>query len=81
MNTYFSTFDIGLSAVLLSVGFILDSYDEKDPQRVKFNFNRNEDLDKIIQGYWTKELRIEPQTLLSNLKLLKNRIHSNDTRN
>lgn len=77
-HNLFATYDIGLSSVLLSLGFALDSLDKTNPQKVQFIFQRNESLDEAIQLYWAKKLTLEPQILLANLKLLKNRLYSDE---
>ncbi|MBI2196126.1 hypothetical protein HYU45_00775 [Candidatus Daviesbacteria bacterium] len=74
----FATYDIGLSSVLLSLGFALDSLDKTNPQKVQFIFQKNKGLAEAIQAYWAKRLTLEPQTLLANLKLLKNRLYSDE---
>ena len=77
-KNYFTTFDLGLAAVLICLGFPLDSLDKTNPQKVKFILQRSNELDEAIQAYWAKTLRIEPQSLLTNLKFLKNRIYSGE---
>lgn len=77
-HEYFATYDIGLASVLLTLNFILESLDKANPRKVQFVFQKPTDasLDEAIQAYWNKTLRLEPQTLLTNLKLLKNRLYS-----
>lgn len=77
-NKYLLTFDIGLSAVIVSRGFPLVSVNKSNPKKVQFVFQKSNELNSIVEKYWTKSLEIEPQTLLSNLKMLKNRIYSNE---
>lgn len=77
-HEYFTTYDIGLASVLLTLDFILESLNKANPRKVQFIFQKPSDtsLDEAIQSYWDKTLRLEPQTLLTNLKLLKNRLYS-----
>lgn len=75
---YWSSFDIGLSATLLCLGFTLHSLDKENPHKVKFIFRRTQELDDTIHGYWAKALQVEPQSLLTNLKFLKNRLYSDE---
>lgn len=77
-NKYLHTFDIGLSAVIISKGYPLISVDKSNPKKVQFVFQKSNKLNSIVENYWSKTLEIEPQTLLSNLKMLKNRIYSNE---
>ena len=73
---YFATYDIFLSSVLLSLNFTLDRLDRTNPRKVQFIFQKITGLDEAVQAYWDKTLRLEPQTVLTNLKLLKNRLYS-----
>lgn len=81
MNTtcekYFTTYDIFLSSVLVSLGFKIEALDRTNKKRIEFCFQRGKGLDKAIKSYWANELRIEPQFFSANLKNLKNRIYSN----
>ena len=77
-NKTYTTFDISLTAVLLTYGFELESIDKANPRKVQFIFLRKDTLDEIVTKYWSKELVVEPQSLLSNLKMLKNRIYSTE---
>lgn len=73
---YFATYDIFLSSVLLSLDFTLERLDRSIPRKVQFIFQRTDTLEEAVQAYWDKTLRLEPQTVLTNLKLLKNRLYS-----
>lgn len=79
MDTYpnhFTTHDIFLSSTLATLGFKIEALDKENKQRVEFCFQREKSLDEAIQGYWARELRVEPQAFAANLKSLKNRIYS-----
>lgn len=73
-NNYFSTSDIGLAATLTTLGFKLEYFDRTNPQKIIFEFERTESLDKTIESYWTNNLLVDPVMLLANLKLIKNRL-------
>lgn len=77
MNIYFETHDLALSTVLLSLGFKLEHLDRANPSKVRFCFRRENGLDTIIQNFWSKSLRLEPQELFANLKSLKSRLYNN----
>lgn len=76
IDLYFSTPDIGLASVLISLSFKLDAFDRTNPQKVLFIFQREQGIDEAIQGFWQKTLLLEPQILLLNLRVLKNRLNS-----
>ncbi|MFC1810736.1 DUF5659 domain-containing protein [Patescibacteria group bacterium] len=76
MNNKFITHDAYLASVLLSEGFVIDSMDKTNLNKVSFIFNRETALDDVIQAYWAKELKVEPQMLFANYKQIKNRIYS-----
>jgi len=76
MNTQlkFSTTDLYL-AVVLSVFFPIDSIDKSNPQKGVFTFKRQDGLDNVIEAYWRRELKIEPQSLFTQLKAIKTRLY------
>lgn len=76
-ESIFSTYDLFLSSVLLSLNFELEAIDKGDSRKVEFCFRRSSEMDTAIQAYWAKQLSVEPQALFANLKMLKNRIYSN----
>ena len=71
----FITSDLSLATVL-SLFFPLDGIEKKDPHKAQFLFIRQKELDQIIESYWRKELKIEPQLLFSQLKFIKTRLYS-----
>lgn len=74
MNLIYSTTDLFL-ATTISLYFPLDSVDKTNPHKSIFNFRRTDDLDKIIEMYWRRELKIEPQSVLNQLKTIKSRLY------
>ncbi|MFH1623658.1 MAG: DUF5659 domain-containing protein [Pseudomonadota bacterium] len=74
-NWYF-TFDLGLSAALISAGFSLVSIDRKNLSKAQFCFRRSEGMDKTIEAYWSDTLLTKARTYFDTLKMLKNRLHS-----
>lgn len=75
-ESIFPTYDIFLSATLLTLGFELEALDKTDARKVEFCFRRLPEMDTAIQRYWSKQLSVEPQAFSANLKMLKNRIYS-----
>lgn len=72
----FSTFDLGCSAALISVGFNLVSLDKQNPRRVLFVFGIKVGIDETVNDYFSGRLQVDARTLFDNIKMLKNRIYS-----
>ena len=77
-NDIFETTDLNLASVLLSLGYTLDCIDKREPQKAIFIFLRQDNLDEVIQSFWSRALKLEPLSVLTNLKILKNRLYSNE---
>lgn len=75
-QTYFTTYDLGLAATLISTGFVLDHLDNINPRKVQFVFKRRNTLDAVIQNYWANTCHVDAQTYFNAIKTLKNRIYS-----
>ncbi len=73
---YFSTFDLGCSAALVSVGFDLISLDKQNPRKVLFIFRKTVDIEKTTNDYFSGRLEVSARILFDNIKMLKNRIYS-----
>lgn len=80
INNSFETKDLNLACVLLSLGYTLDSIDKREPQKSIFIFLRQDGdgLDEIIQSFWARALKLDPLSVLTSLKLLKNRLYSEE---
>ena len=74
-NQTFQTFDLGLSAALISTGFELQDLDKFNPKKVQFNFLRTSDIDETVRDYFSDRLDINARTYFDNIKLLKNMIY------
>ena len=75
-NDYFYSTDLGLSASLISNGFLLHHLDKTNPHKVEFCFQRVDELDQTIQLYWANQLTVPALAYFNALKMLKNRIYS-----
>lgn len=73
----FSTFDLGLATVLITLNYELLELDKSNPKKVKFVFKREENIEQVITDYFNDKLKLPAQTLFNNQKNLKNRIYSN----
>lgn len=74
-NNFYS-YDMGLSAALIAVGFTLVSMDRTDRKKTQFVFKREEEMDREIEAYWSKKLQVPALVYFDTLKMLKSRIYS-----
>jgi len=72
----FITYDIGLAAAVVTLGYDLWDVDKSNQKKSKFIFRRDEHIDKMIQEYWDNKLLLPARSLLDNQKMLKNRLYS-----
>jgi hypothetical protein len=72
----FITYDIGLAAAVVTLGYDLWDVDKTNQKRSKFIFRRDEHIDKMVQEYWDNKLLLPARSLLDNQKMLKNRLYS-----
>ena len=76
-DNYYKTSSLALAAVL-SLWFPIEAIDKTDSRKAKFYFKRNDYLDKIIEAYWKKELKVEPQAYFAQLKSVKTRLYEEE---
>lgn len=76
ISDQFQTEDIYLSATLMYYGYQVDSIGRDNPDKVRFSFLKDEQLEKLCKKYWEKKLLVDPTAFANNLKHLKNRIRS-----
>ena len=72
----FSTFDLGLSSVLVTLGYELLELDKSNPKKVRFVFKREKNIEQVMSDYFNDKVKLPAQTLFNNQKNLKNRIYS-----
>lgn len=70
------TYDLGLAACLVSLGYTLFKIDKIDEKRCQFIFNRDEYIDIKVNDFWEDKLDLPARSLLENQKMLKNRLYS-----
>jgi hypothetical protein len=76
LNVKFLTFDIGLAAALVTLGYSLYKVDKIAEKKSQFVFNRDEHIDKKVEEYWEDTLTLPVRSFYDNLKMLKNRLYS-----
>jgi hypothetical protein len=77
-NKLFKTRDFYQAVVLMTSELDLLSLEKSSEKFVTFCFSDPKSLaSKIIEQYWSDELRINPKDLIRNIKELKNRLYTN----
>lgn len=72
----FLTYDIGLAAALITLGYTLHKVDKIEQKKSQFIFNRDEHIDKMVNDYWDNKLTLPARSFYDSLKMLKNRLYS-----
>jgi hypothetical protein len=75
----FSTFDLGCSAALIESGFELISLNKENPRKVLFIFKIKTGIKETVDDYWSDHLIVKSRSFFDNIKMLKNRIYSEQT--
>ena len=73
----FSTFDLGLATVLITLNYELLELEKSNPKKVRFVFKREKNIEQVMIDYINDKIKLPAQTLFNNQKNLKNRIYSN----
>lgn len=80
-NRAFATSDFGLAVFLHAKNILLFGLEPtNDPRKLIFIFQRTDDLQKLIDGFWSNSEKIEPLRLLNAERELKRLIHSDSYR-
>jgi len=77
LKDYYSTSDLAL-ATAISLWFPIEAIDKTNPHKAIFLFKRNEELDRLLEAFWRRELKVEPQAYFNQLKLIKSRLYSEE---
>ncbi len=72
----FSSYDIGMSSGLVSVGFPLLRIDRNRGTKALFLFENSEQLIESAQMYWRGELQVDALSYFNALKNIKNQLYS-----
>ena len=77
MNQNFSTYDLGVATVLITLGYKLLELDRTNLKKVRFVFKEEKDIEKIMIDYFNDKIKLPALTLFNNQKNLKSRIYQN----
>lgn len=75
LKDYYSTSDLAL-ATAISLWYPIEAINKTDPCKATFLFRRDEKFDELLEMYWRRELKVEPQTYFNQLKAIKARLYS-----
>lgn len=76
LSIKFLTYDLGLAASLVTLGYQLYEVEKIAEKKSQFIFNRDEHIDKMVNQYWDNALNLPVRSFYDNLKMLKNRLYS-----
>lgn len=74
-NDFFKSSDLSLIAALQLYGYLIDSMDKSNSEKIVFVIKRNDGLDSLIQAFWSRSLRVDPLSYFESLKNIKSRIY------
>ncbi|MBP8961081.1 hypothetical protein KBG31_02570 [Patescibacteria group bacterium] len=75
LKDYYSTSDLALTTAI-SLWYPIEAIDKTNPHKATFLFRRDEKLDELLELYWKRELKVEPQLYFQQLKAIKTRLYS-----
>ena len=74
---FYRTSDLACAAAV-SLFVPLDSIDKTDRRRAFFIFERNGELDGLLEAFWKGTLQVEPRAYFDQIKALKTRLYEID---
>ena len=74
---FYRTSDLACAAAV-SLFVPLDSIDKTDRRRAFFIFERNGELDGLLEAFWKGTLQVEPRAYFDRIKALKTRLYEID---
>lgn len=77
-TNYYSTFDLGNAAALVTADFELFNLDRTNPRKVRFIFRRDVGIEKVAEDFWSDRLEQKSRSFWDNIKNLKNRLYSDE---
>jgi len=75
INEDYKTTDLSLVAVVQLYGFNIEEIDRSDPRRIIFVIDRSDELDNLVQAFWSRSLRVDPLAYFESIKVVKSRIY------
>lgn len=75
LKDFYQSSDLALVCTL-SLFYTIEVVDRTNPRKAVFLFKRDEQLDELLETYWRRELKVEPQAYFSQLKAVKARLYA-----
>ena len=69
---FFTTYDLGATAALISSGYELMAIDKQNPSKALFVFQREDSIEEIVDSYWADRLEVKARRYFDSLKAIKN---------
>ena len=69
IHEYYSTSDLNLATVI-SLSYPLNSIERLSDKKVAFVFKQEEGLDQLVEAFWRRETKVEPNQYSEHRKML-----------
>lgn len=77
LDEYYTTPDLNLATVI-SLSFPLDSIERLSDRKKAFVFKREVGLDQLIETFWRRETKVEPNQYSEHRKMLIARMNNGE---
>lgn len=74
-KSFYKTQSLPLAATLISLSIELDSVNRIQEGKFAFVFPHTQSLEQIIEAFWQRKLRVEPNSYWEAQRFLKSRIY------
>ncbi|OGE36917.1 hypothetical protein A3D79_02250 [Candidatus Daviesbacteria bacterium RIFCSPHIGHO2_02_FULL_39_8] len=75
-KTFYESNSLVLASTLVCLGFPLDSVTKNSDGKTTFIFLRTDsNLDKVLESFWQRSLKVEPNSFFEAQRFLKSRIY------
>ena len=74
---FYQTTDLACAAAV-SPFLPVEAIDKTNPRRAYFVFRKSEELDRLLEAFWNRELKVESRAYFDQLKALKTRLYETD---
>lgn len=69
LQQFYSTPDLNLATVI-SLSYPLDCIEKLSDKKSSFVFKKEDGLDQLVESFWRRELRVEPNQYSEHRKML-----------
>lgn len=75
-KVFYKTSNLNLATTLYTLGFPIDGIYKTESPIMEFYFAQTPTLEKTIDDYWNRKLKVEPNTLLTNRKEILEKLNN-----